>query len=186
MKMLSLSPNVGLQVNCLHLGECWCCARIAKRSLAEKLMQKIIVRVLINSSICEKHKWLNPFRFLPPMDLDIIFDQIEYVDIRRQITSLHPVIEAKRSYELLENDVVFSHYLLTNIPGKTHHFTNDILQFHVLDHHRVNVNIQFNIATFFCVYLFWNLFLNKRRNLLIFGRWVHLLFLKIFILHFFE
>ena len=69
------------------------------------------------------------------MYLNIILNQLEDIDVCWEITPLHfLVIEAKHSDKFLKDNVVFSHDLLTNFSGKAHHFNDDILEFHVLDH----------------------------------------------------
>ena len=73
MQMRSLSSDVCLKMNRCYFRESWS-TRVTIWSFPKKLMQIVIVRILINASICEKYKRLNSFRFLLPVNLDIFFD----------------------------------------------------------------------------------------------------------------
>lgn len=69
------------------------------------------------------------------MNLYVVLDQLKDIDVSWKVASLHfLVIETKHSDELLEDNVVFGHYLLPDFPRKAHHFDNDIFQFHILNH----------------------------------------------------
>ena len=96
-------------------------------------MQKVIVRVVVDTAIGEKDKRLNPIGLLAPVDGNIILNKLEHIDVSGQFTSFHLlVIEAEHADKFLENDVVLRHDLLTDFSRETHHFSNDVLQLHVL------------------------------------------------------
>ena len=70
------------------------------------------------------------------MYCNIVLDQLEHIDVCREITSLHfLVIETKHSDKFLEDYVVFSHDLLADFSREAHHFHDDVFQFHVLYQH---------------------------------------------------
>lgn len=51
------------------------------------------------------------------MNLYVILDQLEDINVCREIAPLHfLIIETKHSDEFLEDNVVFGHYLLPNFP----------------------------------------------------------------------
>ena len=70
--MRSLPSHIGLQVSGCHLGVHHSC-RVAGLTCAEELMDKVLVAVLVNTTICKKNEGLYSFGFLEVVNLNIVF-----------------------------------------------------------------------------------------------------------------
>lgn len=124
--MHGIPAHICLDVCSRHLGV-HCSRRVAVLSLAEELMQKVGHRILVYSTVGKKHVGLYLLLLLEPVDLHVVFDKFKNVHIRREITPLESIVQAKLPDKFLEDNVVIRHDLLPNGPGEAHHFADDVL-----------------------------------------------------------